>query len=67
VLERIRSDRVLEETPVIMLSASAGHDYMERARDGGANVALTKPLLPDELLQAIRAHAGERRHDRIPG
>jgi two-component system, cell cycle response regulator DivK len=64
VLKEIRTDREIEETPVLMLSASVGDEYVMRAREGGANAALTKPLLPDELLQAIREVAAEYRNKR---
>ena len=61
VLQKIRADPELENTPVLMLSASVGDEYVMKARETGANAALTKPLLPDELLEAIREVASEYR------
>jgi CheY-like chemotaxis protein len=66
VLQKIRADKELGDTPVLMVSASVGDEYVMQARSAGANVALTKPILPDELLEAIREVAAEYHRSRRP-
>lgn len=53
VLRRLRADPRLDRTPVLTLSASMGREADEEALEAGAVRALHKPLLPDELHQAI--------------
>ncbi len=53
VLRCIRADPRLDRIPVLTLSASMGSEYDEEALEAGAVRALHKPLLPDELHDAI--------------
>ena len=54
VLARIRADPDIGDTPVLMLTAFGGDEYLRRAKEAGAHDARTKPLLPAELLAIIR-------------
>jgi len=54
VLRRLRADPRYAKLPVLTLSASLGADYQKMAMEAGATVALEKPCLPDELLEAVR-------------
>jgi CheY-like chemotaxis protein len=44
VLERLRGDVRTASIPVVMLSADASHEQIQRFRDAGARDYLTKPL-----------------------
>jgi two-component system, cell cycle response regulator DivK len=61
VLRRLRADPRYQKLPVLTLSASLGADYQKMAMEAGATVALEKPCLPDELLQAVRKALKDRR------
>jgi DNA-binding response OmpR family regulator len=62
VLRHIRSSPALDELPVVMLTAKAGRDDVERALAMGANAYITKPFGPHNLLRTLRdllaKHAG---------
>jgi CheY-like chemotaxis protein len=53
VLRRLRAEPRLDPIPVLTLSAAIGREYEEEALEAGAVRALHKPLLPDELHDAI--------------
>jgi CheY-like chemotaxis protein len=53
VLRRLRAEPRLDPIPVLTLSAAIGREYEEEALESGAVRALHKPLLPDELHDAI--------------
>ena len=44
VLELLRADEQTASIPVVMLSADASHEQIQRFRDAGARDYLTKPL-----------------------
>ena len=53
VIKAVRSSPVARHTPII--TVSAGDELMHRqALAAGANLALEKPCLPDELRDAVR-------------
>ena len=54
VLRRLRADGRFKDLPVLTLSASVGAEYPRIALAAGANVALEKPCLPEELLEALQ-------------
>ena len=61
VLRRIRADPTLDHVRVLTLSAAVGREYEEEALEAGADRALHKPLLPEELHAAIlEVRAGAR-------
>jgi twitching motility two-component system response regulator PilG len=56
----IKNNQQFRSTPVIMLSSKDGLFDKARGRIVGAEQYLTKPFTRDELLSAIRRHAGAR-------
>ncbi|HET7358992.1 MAG TPA: twitching motility response regulator PilG [Rhodanobacteraceae bacterium] len=56
----IKNNQQFRSTPVIMLSSKDGLFDKARGRIVGAEQYLTKPFTRDELLSAIRRHAGTR-------
>ncbi len=53
VLARIKSDRLLSGTPVIMLTARKGEKDIVSALEKGADDYLVKPFIPEELLARL--------------
>jgi CheY-like chemotaxis protein len=62
--ERLRSDPATADVPVVCLSAdttaSAG------AADAGCDVFLWKPVLPDDLIEHLRAAFNKRQRRNLP-
>ena len=58
VLERLRADKRLSGTPVVMISAHATPSTPKRALGLGATAYLTKPFRPDELREAVSTATG---------
>ena len=54
VVAKIRSDALLQNLPVLMLTSLAGSDDKIHGLDLGANDYLTKPFNPGELLARVR-------------
>jgi DNA-binding response OmpR family regulator len=53
VIKEVRSSPVARQTPIV--TVSAGDELMHReALAAGADLALQKPCLPDELREAVR-------------
>ncbi|MDF3037017.1 MAG: phoB [Paucimonas sp.] len=55
LLSRIRSDRMLQELPVIMLTAKGMEEDKIAGLDTGADDYITKPFSPRELTSRIKA------------
>ena len=53
VLERLRADPRTASIPVVMLSADASHEQMQRFREAGARDYLTKPLDLQNFLSQL--------------
>ena len=51
LITRVRQE--WSSTPVIVLTACADQDRLDRARVAGADVVLLKPCLPDALLRSV--------------
>lgn len=66
VLERLRDDRKISETPVIVVTGDTRPATAQRALDAGATDFLTKPLNSDALIGCVRAAVGEERWSRRP-
>ena len=49
----VRADRVLQNLPVVLLSAHDSDDDMMKGLLQGADIYLTKPFHPTELLTAV--------------
>ncbi len=56
VLRRLRSDSRTAGIPIIVISADATRDSLERLRGAGADAYLTKPLDLDEFLATLEEH-----------
>jgi DNA-binding response OmpR family regulator len=61
VLARLRDDRRIGTTPVIIVTADTRPATAQRALDAGATDFLTKPLNSEALLDCVRAVIGEER------
>ena len=53
ILEHIRCNPELKNTPVVMVS---GIDLQEQALKAGADGFILKPYIPDELMSSIRTY-----------
>jgi PAS domain S-box-containing protein len=59
VLELLRKDERTSSIPVVMLSADASHEQIQRFRDAGARDYLTKPLDLQHFLTQLDVYLGE--------
>jgi DNA-binding response OmpR family regulator len=57
VLEQVRADDTVGDTPVILLSAGVQEDSIARGLEAGANEYMKKPFSPDELAARVEAVA----------
>jgi CheY-like chemotaxis protein len=64
---RLKRDPRTQGIPVIVLTGHALPEHAEAARQAGCNLVITKPCLPDELLEAIRRILGPSRPRRKSG
>jgi len=60
VVESLRSDPALRETPVVVVSAFAQEADRVAAADAGADSFLAKPFDPDELVSIVEQLLAER-------
>ena len=51
---RLKRDPRTKRIPVVVLTGHALPEHAKAARDAGCDLVITKPCLPDELLDAIR-------------
>ena len=54
-LRKLRTNTRTAEIPVVILSGSIDAKGQERVRALGASAVLSKPLVPEELLEALAA------------
>ena len=59
VLELLRADERTASIPVVMLSADASHEQIQRFRDAGARDYLTKPLDLQHFLTQLDVYLRE--------
>jgi CheY-like chemotaxis protein len=57
-LEKLKSDPATKDIPVMMLSADAGKDNIDRAIQLGALKFITKPFTPEGLIENIGSYIG---------
>lgn len=55
VLRRLKADAKMQGLPVVMLTARKAQEDVVSALQLGADDYVTKPFMPEELLQRIRA------------
>lgn len=53
VLERLRSDPVASDVPIVLLSADTSHESRARAVSAGATAFLAKPFRTSELRSTV--------------
>jgi CheY-like chemotaxis protein len=53
VCRRLRADPETTQTTIVMLTAAAGEEAEREAEDAGADLFLTKPFSPLELLRLV--------------
>jgi two-component system, cell cycle response regulator DivK len=51
---RLRRDPRTKRIPIVVLTGHALPEYARTAREAGCDLVITKPCLPDQLLEAIR-------------
>jgi DNA-binding response OmpR family regulator len=55
VLQQVRADTTVGDTPVILLSAGVQEDSISQGLQAGANEYMKKPFSPDELAARVEA------------
>jgi CheY-like chemotaxis protein len=55
VAEEIRANPTLAATPIVMLSAKAQEEDIERGMAAGVNTYITKPFAPENLTRIVAA------------
>jgi CheY-like chemotaxis protein len=63
VLEALRSDPELRDTPVVLLSVLAGEDHGNHALRVGANAYLSKPISASRLIGSVNRLLGGQSKD----
>jgi len=58
VCEKLRNDQKTASLPIIMLSARADQESISRGFGVGASKYITKPVIPDLLVQEVREVLG---------
>jgi CheY-like chemotaxis protein len=51
---RLKANPLTREIPLIIVTGYCGPAWQEQARQAGASRFLSKPLLPDDLVAAVR-------------
>lgn len=59
-LARLREYPATKDVPVIVLTGRTNPGFRELSSGVGASAHVTKPVLPDELLQTMRRLIGEK-------
>lgn len=52
MVEQLRQDKAFEKTPILVLSAFG--DEITTAINAGANGALLKPVMPENIIRAVK-------------
>ena len=51
---RLKRDPRTKKIPVVILTGHALPEYAQAAREAGSDLVITKPCLPDQLMDALR-------------
>ncbi|HTM26548.1 MAG TPA: response regulator [Vicinamibacterales bacterium] len=54
-MRRLRADPLTAKIPIVVVSAYAFGDEPVQAREAGADLCLTKPCLPSQVVRVVRA------------
>jgi two-component system, cell cycle response regulator len=57
-LEKLKADPATKDIPIMMLSADAGKDNVDKAIQLGAIKFITKPFTPEGLIENIGSYLG---------
>lgn len=68
VARTLRADPATQDLPIIMLSAKAQEEDIQKGIDVGVNEYITKPFSPEQLVHVVtdylnRVHSGEGESD----
>lgn len=63
VTRRLKGDAATRQIKVIALTAHAQSDALDRAREAGADDVMTKPCLPNEIVDRVREVLGTSREE----
>ena len=55
-LEKLKTQPSTRDIPVIMLSADSSQENIERAKELGALMFITKPFTSDKLIESLSPH-----------
>ena len=64
VCRRVRGTREFSATKIVLVSALASNQDLERGFEAGADDYVTKPFDPFALLELVRSHLGDTSHPR---
>jgi CheY-like chemotaxis protein len=59
VCRRLRKQKATAEVPIVLLTFRVGEESISEGYASGCTAYLKKPILPDELVDALRQHLGE--------
>ena len=59
VCRRLRRQKATADVPIVLLTFRVGEESISEGFASGCTAYLKKPILPDELIQALRQHLGE--------
>ena len=59
VCRRLRKQKATANVPIVLLTFRVGEESISEGFASGCTAYLKKPILPDELIQALRQHLGE--------
>jgi two-component system phosphate regulon response regulator PhoB len=59
VCRRLRKQKATADVPIVLLTFRVGEESISEGYASGCTAYLKKPILPDELVEALRQHLGE--------
>jgi len=59
VCRRLRKQKSTADVPIVLLTFRVGEESISEGFASGCTAYLKKPILPDELVEALRQHLGE--------
>jgi CheY-like chemotaxis protein len=59
VCRRLRKQKATAQVPIVLLTFRVGEESVSEGYASGCTAYLKKPILPDELVDALRQHLGD--------
>ena len=59
VCRRLRKQKATAEVPIVLLTFRVGEESISEGYASGCTAYLKKPILADELVEALRLHLGD--------